>query len=240
LDPTGDITLVDWLATPQQILRTVTAGRVFADDLDASESLTAIRSKLDYYPRDVWLYLLACQWGRIGQEEAFVGRCGDVGDELGSQIVAARLAHDAMMLCFLMAKQYAPYIKWLGTAFSRLPQAETLAPVLQRALLAADWRSREAYLCEAWEMLARFHNALGITEPLPEQASPFHDRPYRVIHAERFVGALYSTIRDVEVQRLPRGVGSIDQFADSSDVLSERERFRKLVCFLQSDSSHVI
>ena len=27
---------------------------------------------------------------------------------------------------------------------------------------------------------------------------------------------------------------------NSSDVLSERERFRKLVCFLQSDSSHVI
>ena len=32
---------------------------------------------------ELWLYRLACQWKRISQEEAFMGRCADVGDELG-------------------------------------------------------------------------------------------------------------------------------------------------------------
>ena len=50
--------------------------------------------KLNYYPRDVWLYMLAAQWKRISQEEAFVGRAGDTGDELGSQVVAARMVRE--------------------------------------------------------------------------------------------------------------------------------------------------
>ena len=58
----------------------------------------ALRARLDYYPRDVWLYLLAAQWMRISQEEPFVGRTGDVGDELGSRVIAARLIRDVMLL----------------------------------------------------------------------------------------------------------------------------------------------
>ena len=73
--------------------------------------------------RDVWLYVLACQWQRIGQEEAFPGRCAEAGDELGSVVVTARLARDLMRLCLLMGRCYPPYSKWLGTAFARLPGA---------------------------------------------------------------------------------------------------------------------
>ena len=61
----------DWLIWPQQHLLGVTAGQVYCDDLG---DLTEIRHKLNYYPHDVWLYLLAAQWSRIGQEEAFHGR----------------------------------------------------------------------------------------------------------------------------------------------------------------------
>ena len=42
---------------------------------DGAGELTRTRARLAWYPRDVWLYLLACQWQRIGQEEAFPGRC---------------------------------------------------------------------------------------------------------------------------------------------------------------------
>jgi hypothetical protein len=49
-----------------------------------------------------------------------MARCGDVGDELGSRLVAARLIEELMRLCFLMEKQYWPYAKWFGTAFSKL------------------------------------------------------------------------------------------------------------------------
>ncbi|MHB8647484.1 MAG: DUF4037 domain-containing protein, partial [Thermomicrobiales bacterium] len=116
-DPVGEITAVDWLCCPQQAVLEVTRGAVFHDGFGV---LTAARKRLAYYPDEVWRTLLAAQWQRISQEEAFVGRCGEVGDALGSAVVAARLVREIMRLCFLMERQYAPYSKWLGTAFARL------------------------------------------------------------------------------------------------------------------------
>ena len=96
--------------------------------------MAEIRRKLSYFPRDVWLYLLAAQWARIGQEEHFVGRSGEVGDEIGSRLLAARLAHDIMQLCFLMEKIYAPYPKWFGFAFAQLGVRQCAVPILHRVL----------------------------------------------------------------------------------------------------------
>ena len=79
-DPAQEPTVFDWLSWPQQHLLGVTAGAVYEDGLG---ELKPLRHKLKQYPVDVWLYLLAAQWGRIDQEEHFVGRTGDVGDELG-------------------------------------------------------------------------------------------------------------------------------------------------------------
>ena len=112
-DPLGDIRAVDWVSVPENHLWMLTAGRVFHDGLG---QLGPIQATLRYYPHDVWLYLLAAQWRRIAQEEAFMGRCGQVGDDLGSRLIAARLVHDLIRLCFLMERRYAPYIKWLGSA----------------------------------------------------------------------------------------------------------------------------
>jgi len=39
---------------------------------------------------------------------------------LTHRYIWARLVRDAMMLCFLMERRYAPYIKWLGTAFAQI------------------------------------------------------------------------------------------------------------------------
>ncbi|MDQ6602372.1 MAG: DUF4037 domain-containing protein, partial [Chloroflexota bacterium] len=92
-DPTGEITAVDWLACPQQTLLEMTRGAVFHDGFGA---LTTARPRLAWYPDEVWRALLAAQWQRLSQEEAFVGRCGEVGDELGSAVVAARLVREIM------------------------------------------------------------------------------------------------------------------------------------------------
>ncbi len=80
IDPTKELVISDWLIFPSQKLLEITSGEIFHDDLGLSE----IREKFSYYPHDIWLYILSCQWAKISQEEAFVGRCGDVGDELGS------------------------------------------------------------------------------------------------------------------------------------------------------------
>lgn len=216
-DPDRPLQAEDWLTFPEQFLRGIASGRVFHDGLGR---LDAIRATLSDYPHFIWLYVLAAHWRRISQEEAFVGRCAQVGDELGSRLIAARLVRDLIRLCFTMERQYAPYIKWLGTAFAQLDCAERLGPILTRALDAGSWPERETHLTAAYEVVAAMHNGLGITAPLSTEVSPFHDRPFLVLHAERFDAAIRGAIADERVRALPPGIGAIDQVVDSTDVLT--------------------
>jgi hypothetical protein len=219
IDPVQSLSAADWLLMPQQRLLEVTAGGVFHDGLG---ELIPIREKLAWYPHDVWLYMLASQWMRIAQEEPFVGRCAEAGDELGSRLVAARIVRDLMRLCFLIERRYAPYRKWLGTAFARLDCASELAPILRSATDAASFSQREAHLCTAYEAVARMHNRLAITVPLDSSVRHFHDRPYLVLDAERFANALIGAMIDPEMKRIHATagpIGAIDQFADSTNLL---------------------
>lgn len=225
VNPQDAIRVVDWLTFPEQRLRTVAVGNVFYDGLD---ELERFRETLRYYPRDVWLYLLASQWRWIDQEEPFMGRCGELGDELGSRLIAAHLVRELMKLCFLMEKQYVPYSKWFGTAFAELQCAIVLAPVFESVWNARNWQDREAHLSAAYESVAEMHNALAITRPLPTKVSQFYSRPYHVIHSGRFVEALRNAIVSEEVRRLPEHLGSVNQFVDSTDVLDEISRLRRL------------
>ena len=234
-DISNEISPADWLTFPDQKLRTLTSGSVYHDGLG---DLTVLQAKLSYYPRDVWLYLLASVWGRIGQEEAFVGRCGAVGDDLGSRVIAARLVRDLMRLCFLSERQYAPYPKWFGTGFSRLNCAEELTPIFQRVLSAENWRERESHLSEAYSIVAEMHNSLGITASLPTKVSSFHERPYLVIHGDEFSGAIKAEIKDPEVQRIAAKttIGSIDQFSDSTDLIAYAGLRQHLVSLYADES----
>ncbi len=217
--------LWDWLLIPEQKLRSLAEGVVFRDDLDL---LLPMQRKLAYYPHDVWLYLLSAQWQRIGQEEPFVGRAGFVGDEVGSAVIAARLVRDLMRLGMLMEKQYAPYPKWFGTAFARLDCAQRLTPVFERTLAATDWVERAQALGAACEIMAGMHNELGITEPAPASVSRFHSRPFMVIQGEQIARSIWAAIEDEAVKSLPFGVGKVDQYVDSTDILSHISRCRAL------------
>jgi hypothetical protein len=189
--------------------------------------LEAMRQRFAYYPGEVWLYLLSAQWQRISQEEPFVGRTGFADDEIGSAVIAARLVHDIMQLCFLMERQYAPYPKWFGTAFAQLSCAGSLSPVLERTLGSQSWQEREKHLSVAYEQVAAMHNDLGITEAVPTKVSQFHNRPFMVIQAEAIARATWETIEDDEVKALPYGVGKIDQYVNITDILSHTDRCRK-------------
>lgn len=220
----------DWLTISSQLLGSVTAGAVHFDGVG---ELTALRRELNWYPHEVWLYLLAAGWQRIGQEQHLMPRAGFVGDELGAALIGARLVRDIMSLCFLMERKYAPYPKWFGSAFQRLNCGTALTPTLRRAQLAETWQAREAALIEAYEKLAAMHNALGLTAPLPTQTSPFHGRPFRVIDAQSICAALITKVSDKEVQRIAsKGIiGNIDQFSDNTDLRSRvslREAVGKL------------
>jgi hypothetical protein len=230
-DPRRGISLLDWLLTPSQRLLELTAGAVFRDDTGA---VGRIRAALAWYPHDVWLYLIACQWRRIGEEEAFVGRAGQAGDELGSAVVGARLVRDLMRLCFLLERRYAPYSKWLGSAFARLACSGAIAPALEAALAARDWQTRERHLATAYELVAGMHNALGITPLVDPETRPFHNRPFRVLMASRFADAARRAITSEEVRRLP-AIGSVDQFVDNTEVLSKPAHWRYLASVLSPE-----
>lgn len=213
----------DWLTFPQQKLRTFTAGAVYHDGI----GLEAQRERFRWYPQDVWLYLLAAGWARIGQEEHLMGRAGLVGDEIGSAIIGARLVRDIMRLGFLMEKVYAPYPKWFGTAFRRLDCAAELSPHLQKALAAQTWQERESHLVPTYEKLARMHNQLAVTSPLPETARAFFGRPFRVMALHGFSDRLREQIHDPAVKKLASSplIGNIDLFSDNTDLL-ESPHFR--------------
>lgn len=217
-DPSAEIAPADWLTFPEQKLRTLTRGPIFHDDI----GLDQLRSRFAYFPRDVWMYLLACAWERIGQDEHLMGRAGYVGDEIGSAIIGARLVRDVMRLCFLMERTYAPYPKWLGTAFQRLECARELTPQLTAVLTARTWHERDESLGRAYEMVAAMHNRLGITDPLPSSVRPFFGRPFQVMALHGFADAIIARIETPAVREIAaRGrIGSIDQISDSTDLVS--------------------
>jgi Domain of unknown function (DUF4037) len=223
-DPVKPIALESWLATPQQVLLELTEGAVFRD---TDGALSRAREALAWYPHDVWLWLLACQWRRIDQEEPLVGRTAEVGDEVGSRVLCARLVRDAMRLAYLLEHRYAPYAKWLGSGFRRLRAHEELGPRLEAALAADTYEARETALVGAMETLAQLHNRAEVTAPVDETSRTFYDRPFRVLGSGRFVAACLDKVADERLRSLPL-VGGIDQFADSTDVLAYPRTFEKL------------
>lgn len=219
IDIGKDLQPTDWLTLPCQKLRSVTAGRVFRDDI----GLEKTRSRLSWYPQDVWLYILASAWARIGQEEHLMGRAGLVGDENGSAIIGSRLVRDIMRLAFLMEREYPPYAKWFGTAFSQLKSAAALGPFLTSALHARSWKGRETGLSRAYETVARIHNSLGITAPISAEVSQFFGRPFKIIQGEKISKTIIECIKDPEVVSLTKRslIGSIDLISDNTDILED-------------------
>lgn len=221
-DPRSGVATFDWLATPTQRLAETVGGVVCTD---GPGELTAARALLRWYPESIWRYLLACQWQRIAQEEAFPGRCAEVGDDLGARLVTARLGRELMRLCLLMSRRYPPYTKWLGSAFAGSRAGPLLGPDLIIALGAGPWAAREAALGRAYRSAAGLHNELALTAPLDPSTRDYYDRPFAVIGAGRFSVALLQGVTDAEVRALPM-VGGVDQFVDSTDVLSRPDRAR--------------
>jgi hypothetical protein len=61
-------------------------------------------------------------------------------------------------------------------------------------------------------------NQFGLTPPVQTTVSPYYNRPYLVIHADRIVDTLRAAIQDPAVRALP-WCGAVDQLSDSTDFL---------------------
>jgi len=211
----------DWLMLTGQAVLEVTAGPVF---VDTDGALTAARTALGWYPDEVWKYVIAADWARLAQELPFVGRTAEVGDDLGSRVITARLVDVATHLAHLIDRRWPPYSKWLGTSLTRLPRSHVVAEPLARALTSTHWRTREDGLVEAVRTLNRLQADAGLPT-VDDPVEQFWDRAYRGIRVE-VLETLEKSIDDPAVRALPRGVGSADQWSHNADVLTNPSRRR--------------
>jgi len=222
-----ELTVVDWLLMPQTRLLGITQGAVFADP---DGDLADLRRRLAWFPDAVWWWLLACQWQRLSQEEPFVQRTAEVGDQLGSAVLAGRLVRDCMRLALLMGRRYAPYSKWLGTAFAGLPDPDGLGSSLAEAMTADTLLAREEALGRAYQLLGERFNDLSPDTRLDTSLRPFHDRPALVLGADRFAAASLGRVDDPVLSRLPL-VGAVDQLLDCTDVLANPALTSRMRCY---------
>jgi hypothetical protein len=219
VDPTEGLSVLDWLVLTGQSVLEVTAGPVFTD---RTATLAPLRQTLCWYPPDVERYALAAGWNRLAQHMPMLGRTAERGDELGSRLLSAQLAQDLLWLAFTLSRQWQPYAKWRGALLRALPVADEITGLLETASTAPDWRQRETALADATEKLLDLQRARGL--PAPASAvTRFWNRPYRTIE-QTVLDALLSGITDPQVARLPPGIGTIEQWIDSVDVLSSPQR----------------
>ncbi|WP_211319670.1 DUF4037 domain-containing protein [Quadrisphaera granulorum] len=221
LDPLAPWDALDWLSLTGQSVLEVVAGPVFTD---STRSLAEVRRRLAHYPPEVELAVVAAAWGRLSQELPLVGRTADAGDDDGSRIIAARLARVIVHLGYVLEQQWAPYPKWAGVLFARLPRAGSAVSGLRRSLAADGWREREAGLADALRVLHELQRQRGL--PVPRDAvEPFWDRPYLGV-PEDAAESLRAAITDPLLRALPPGVGAVEQWVDAVDVLVDPRRRR--------------
>lgn len=216
-------TLTDWLQLTGQTVLEVTAGPVFRDGPGV---LTALREHLIWYPRDIWLYALAADWSRLGQEFPDVGRAGLRGDEEGSAVIAARHVRTLFHLAHLLHRRWPPYGKWLARSAAALPDGDRLRATVGEVLAARDWRARQEALAAAAELLATVQGEQGLPTLSPA-TEPFFERPH--IGVRGLPELLTEQIRDPAVRALPLGVGTAEQISDNVTVLVDPAARRRLV-----------
>lgn len=220
------LTAADWLSFSEHRLLALSRAELYRDDLHFAEQLQGFAA----YPEEVRLYLLASNWSLLAEEQAFVKRCAAVGDEMGSILVCGRIAERLMRLCFLYNREYAPYSKWFGTAFSRLAVSDEIKTAIHDALTAPDITAREQSLVRAQKLVADLHDASGITEPVNAVIQPYFGRDILVIYADRIAESIAEKLTDTALTGLPLfgTLSEVANFTALSDDPAHRLRVRKL------------
>lgn len=216
----------EWLAFSEHRLLSLVSGKFFVDELNCA----GVVSKIKYYPKDVKLYLIASNWECIASEQAFMKRCGTCGDEIGSRMICARIAERLMRLCFLYQNTYAPYSKWFGTAFGRLPIDEKVKSAIEGALFANDLAEREDRLIEAQALVADMHNASGLTDLVAYKVESYFGRDIKVIFADKFVEATVKELKGTAFENMPL-IGTFSQIGGLSGFADDKECYGRIVRF---------
>lgn len=214
---------LDWLAFSEHRLLSLVSGKLFVDKLN----IRKLTDKIKFYPNDVKMYLIASQWNIIASEQAFVKRCGEVGDEIGSQIICARIAERLIRLCFLYKDTYAPYSKWFGTAFNKLDIDENIKTKINAALKVNDLTERENSLVEAQALVADLHNTSGLTDKVDYSVESYFGRDIKVIFADKFADVAVERLKGTAFENISP-IGTMSQFGGLSDFADEKAYYEQI------------
>lgn len=130
--------LYDWISLQETRLATVTNGEVFEDRGGGFGAQREIY--LSYFPEDVRKKKLAARLRKMAQMGQYqYARCMSRGEHVAAQMALSEFVQNAGSACFLLAKQYMPYFKWMHRKMRELPVLAEVAEKLGRlALLPAQ------------------------------------------------------------------------------------------------------
>ena len=132
----GDLTVSQWLTTPEFYLAEATNGEVFRDDCGA---FTLIRNKLLNMPEDIRLKKLAGNLLLMAQSGQYnFKRCLDHAEPAAAQLAVNEFVNSAMKTVFLLNKKYMPYYKWSFRALRGLERLGNLADSFEFLLTSAN------------------------------------------------------------------------------------------------------
>ena len=229
--PSAEMSPADWLAFPAQKLRVLASGKIFVDD---DGELSRSRENVIWYPRDIWLHVMACQWQKLSERAPFAGRCAHVGDMWGALSNAMETIDVLAHTIHLLDKRYPPYRKWLGTSLKELPIGSQLIEVSERIRLASSWSDMESRIIEAYQLVANYHNSLDDLPRINVEVINFHSRPYKMIDIESIVRNLKTAIGDSAVRDLSLAKGAVWQLTEYDTALCNVECLKAYRAMLQS------
>ena len=133
-NPTGELSLREWLGIEEFRLAEVVNGKMFHD----GGNFGKIRASLARYPRDVRLKKLAGRLLAAAQAGQYnFARCLAHGEKAAAQLAVFEFCKHAVAAAFLLNDVYAPYYKWVFRALKNLPKLSKIAAPLE-FLLTTD------------------------------------------------------------------------------------------------------
>jgi len=224
-------TLHEWLSFTDQGLRELTSGEIYHDGIG---KIAQARKWISYYPDEVWFFKMWCLWSAIVEEDAFVGRSNDLNDFIGEKLITSRIINKLMKLCFLVERQYYPYSKWFGTAFTKLHCGHHLSEVIKTIMTGNSFTIRNNALCQFYQEVGTMHNQLEITEAIDTNIINYHGRPYKGMDPEPFCSELRklfeSCLQDYNLKVLSKTV-----LYDDSYLGSYKDEMKKIADLARED-----
>lgn len=133
--------LYDWIALQETRLATATNGEVFED---CGGGFTAQREAyLSYFPEDVRRKKLASRLRKMAQMGQYqYARCMQRGESVAAHMALSEFIQNTGSCCFLLARAYMPYFKWMHRKMRELPVFTVVADKLEKLTLLSSQQDK--------------------------------------------------------------------------------------------------